>query len=126
MLRNIFLLLICLLLIGGCIFQACYLKSASQSLRTLLSQAKQYYDAHASTQALDICNRLYTEWERRSPLLASLLPHQQLDDIYLELLHLQSLLQGGDAIEILYSFQQLDYLFSHLTKADALSFGNIF
>ena len=54
------------------------------------------------------------------------LPHQQLDDIYLELIHLQSLLQGGDAIEILYSFQQLDYLFSHLTKADALSFGNIF
>lgn len=126
MLRNIFLLLICLLLIGGCIFQAWYLKRTSQSLRTLLTQTRQYYKETDSVQMLNAYSHLYADWENRAFLLSLLLPHQQLDDIYLELFHLQVLLQGEDDIETLYSFQQLDYLFSHLTKADALSLGNIF
>ena len=126
MLRNFFLLLICLFLIGSCVFQATYLKRTSQSLRTQLSRIQQYCEVQDSTQALKAYESLYAEWEKRNPLLSALLPHQQLDDIFLELFHLQSLLHEEDTAELFYSIQQLDYLFSHLTKADALSFGNIF
>ncbi len=126
MLRKIFLLIICILLFGGCILQSQYLKDSSHALRSLLAQVQESHYTHNEDQTEKIYTKLYTQWEERANILISLLPHQQLDDIYLELAHLKCLLTGGDEAELSYSFEQLDYLFTHLTKTDMFSFGNIF
>ena len=127
MFRRISIFLLCLLLLGGSLWQMHYFRRLSRTLGEELSRlersAAQDPTSMQTETQLSVLRRV---WEENIPWLCMLLPHAQIDAIHLELLHLENLLSEGESVELETSFAQLSYLFAHLRRSDAISFGNVF
>ena len=127
MLRRISIFLLCVLLLGGGLWQKHYFRRLSCALGEELSRLEQSAAQDpASMQTEAQLSALRRVWEENVPRLCILLPHAQIDAIHLELLHLENLLSEGESAELETSFAQLSYLFTHLRRSDAISFGNVF
>lgn len=127
MLRRISIFLLCLLLLGGSLWQMHYFRRLSRTLGEELSRLEQSAAQDpASMQTEEQLSTLRRVWEENIPWLCMLLPHAQIDAIHLELLHLENLLSEGESVELETSFAQLSYLFAHLRRSGAISFGNVF
>ena len=127
MFRRISIFLLCLLLLGGSLWQMHYFRRLSRTLGEELSRLEQSAAQDpASMQTEAQLSALRRVWEENVPWLCMLLPHAQIDAIHLELLHLENLLSEGESVELETSFAQLSYLFAHLRRSDAISFSNVF
>ena len=127
MLRRISIFLLCLLLLGGSLWQMHYFRRLSRTLGEELSRLEQSAAQDpASMQTEAQLSTLRRVWEENIPWLCMLLPHAQIDAIHLELLHLENLLSEGESVALETSFAQLSSLFAHLRRSDAISFGNVF
>ena len=127
MFRRISIFLLCLLLLGGSLWQMHYFRRLSRTLGEELSRLERSAAQDpASMQTEAQLSTLRRVWEENIPWLCMLLPHAQIDAIHLELLHLENLLSEGESVELETSFAQLSYLFAHLRRSDAFSFGNVF
>ena len=127
MLRTISIFLLCLLLLGGGLWQMQYFRRLSDDLCKDLAQLERAAAQDpASARTRELFSALRSAWQANVPRLCMLLPHAQIDTIQLELLHLESLLSEGPSAELETSFAQLSYLFGHLKRSDAISFGNVF
>lgn len=127
MLRRISIFLLCVLLLGGGLWQMHYFRRLSCALGEELSRLEQSAAQDPASMQTEVqLSALRRVWEENVPRLCILLPHAQIDAIHLELLHLESLLSEGESAELETSFAQLSYLFAHLRRSDAISFGNVF
>ena len=98
MLRRISIFLLCLLLLGGSLWQMHYFRRLSRTLGEELSCLEQSAAQDpASMQTETQLSVLRRDWEENIPWLCMLLPHAQIDAIHLELLHLENLLPRGKA-----------------------------
>ena len=127
MFRRISIFLLCLLLLGGSLWQMHYFRRLSRTLGEELSRLERSAAQDPASMQTEVqLSTLRRVWEENIPWLCMLLPHAQIDAIHLELLHLENLLSEGESVELETSFAQLSYLFANLRRSDAISFGNVF
>ena len=124
--KNWFIAIVFILLIGFAAFQSIYLSHVTEDLLAVSQQAQAAYYSDQSEKAMDTSQSLLLLWEQYKPALTRLIDHGELDDIQIELLNLLSDMSAGNDQQIPATFARLDYSIAHIGQIDAFGLGNIF
>ncbi len=125
MLKKILIFLILAVLIGGALFQNVYLDHTFSNLSALTADVKANYESGNMEETRSSMNTLYSTWEKTQPTLATLLEHEEIDNIHLEMSGLNVLIDTDNKKEIPSSIAKLQYLLNHIPETDSVSLSNI-
>lgn len=124
--KNWFIVIVFILLIGFSIFQTIYLNDVLGELLDISAQAQAEYVAGELTDSLKTSRVLLDRWNHHKHVLSALIDHSELDEIHIEIMNLLGDMSAGNSAQVPATFARLNYALGHIQQIDSFGLGNIF
>lgn len=125
--RNVFLILLLLIILtGATVLENIYLNHGIGQLAKLAHEIEANILAENLPQAVQAAKQFRDCWEGHKPMLASLLAHEEIDNIQQELNSVLADLTASNLGQLYSASARLSYYISHLREINMLRIENIF
>lgn len=124
--KNWFIAIVFILLIGFAAFQTVYLNHIIDELVQISAQAQAEYVAGDQDKSLATSKELLNQWNTHKEMLSALVDHSELHNIHTEMMNLLGDMSANNSTQIPATFARLNYSLEHIKQMDMLSLGNIF
>ena len=107
-----------------------YLEKTSEDILSKLDNLKNEIKAGQITgnndKIIQISNEMINKWEEVSEIWASIVAHQELDNIKLSILEVNGAVQAGSLDDALEEIDKTVFLAGHIKEKESLKWKNIF
>ena len=124
--KNIVLVVLVLLLVGGVIWQSVYIKRATDELTDSLMQVRDALKRGDANAALQKANEFGALWEYEKSTYEALFEHKEVDTVSAKARSLPGLCTGSTLPQALSLTDEMLFLLDHIYCIDCLSWENIF
>jgi len=125
MIKKILIYSMLALLLGGAVLQNLYLENTIGQLLELTDEVEAHFVRNDQPKIAASMDRLHEAWEQAEPVLASLIDHDELDDIHIELSGLEQSLDSWHTDDVPAILARLKYNLNHIIETDRISLTNI-
>ena len=116
---------IILLTAALCVYTTYTLNDSVAYLQSIAADMQQNFDKGDYTACMDDAQRLWADWRRRFARLASLIPHDDLDDVSLSITTIWHKLRHGETDGLSAEIGILSENFDHLVHTEEFRWDNL-